>query len=149
MTNPHLEEVYEKYWQAFETFRRIPMIRTMDDNDSFCSTLKSLLDDHLTIIPSLTIGIVESAQHLSSEHLDGFMERMLRSRICKSRVAEKVGVPDNLHLRAAGPAADAGLAPASTPCPRRATHCTLRSSRRPLSFLQRSVALVYRFGRKE
>lgn len=39
--------------------------------------------DSLTIIPSLTIGIVESSHHLPPEQLDGFMERMLRSRICE------------------------------------------------------------------
>jgi hypothetical protein len=35
----------------------------------------------LTIIPSLTIGIVEASAHLPPDRLDRFMERMLRSRI--------------------------------------------------------------------
>ncbi|PWN33980.1 alpha-ketoacid dehydrogenase kinase [Meira miltonrushii] len=89
MTNKHLEEVYEKYWTAFETFRKVPNIRTMEDNEEFCATLKRLLDDHLTIIPSLTIGIVESSHHLPSDQLDGFMERMLRSRISRRVLAEQ------------------------------------------------------------
>jgi hypothetical protein len=89
MTNAHLEQVYEKYWNAFETFRKIPMIRTLEDNEHFCQTLKRLLDDHLTIIPSLTIGIVESSPHLPPEQLDGFMERMLRSRISRRVLAEQ------------------------------------------------------------
>lgn len=89
MTNPHLEEVYEKYWNAFETFRKIPMIRTMEDNEEFCLTLKRLLDDHLTIIPSLTIGVVESSHHLPPDQLDAFMERMLRSRISRRVLAEQ------------------------------------------------------------
>lgn len=89
MTNKHLEEVYEKYWSAFETFRKVPNIRTMEDNEEFCATLKRLLDDHLTIIPSLTIGIVESSHHLPSDQLDGFMERMLRSRISRRVLAEQ------------------------------------------------------------
>lgn len=89
MTNKNLEAVYEKYWTAFETFRKIPTIRTMEDNEKFCTILKSLLDDHLTIIPSLTIGIVESSQHLESAALDSFMERMLRSRISRRVLAEQ------------------------------------------------------------
>lgn len=84
MMNRNLSEhVYEKYWNAFETFRKIPTIRSMEDNEDFCRILKKLLDDHLTIIPSLTIGIVESSHHLPPDQLDGFMERMLRSRICE------------------------------------------------------------------
>ncbi len=65
MTNQHLEDVYQKYWSAFETFRRFPHIKSMDDNEKFCNLLRGLLDDHLTIIPSLTIGIVESS-HICS-----------------------------------------------------------------------------------
>ncbi|CBQ71920.1 related to branched chain alpha-ketoacid dehydrogenase kinase [Sporisorium reilianum SRZ2] len=89
MTNQHLEDVYQKYWSAFETFRRFPHIKTMDDNDKFCNLLRGLLDDHLTIIPSLTIGIVESSHHLQPQQLDKFMERMLRSRISRRVLAEQ------------------------------------------------------------
>lgn len=45
MTNPHLENVYTKYWQAFERIRRIPPIRTMEDNERFCAAVKGLLED--------------------------------------------------------------------------------------------------------
>ncbi|GAC96260.1 pyruvate dehydrogenase kinase [Pseudozyma hubeiensis SY62] len=89
MTNQHLEDVYQKYWSAFETFRRFPHIKTMDDNERFCNLLRGLLDDHLTIIPSLTIGIVESSHHLGAKQLDKFMERMLRSRISRRVLAEQ------------------------------------------------------------
>ncbi|TKY87106.1 hypothetical protein EX895_003783 [Sporisorium graminicola] len=89
MTNQHLEDVYQKYWSAFETFRRFPHIKSMDDNEKFCNLLRGLLDDHLTIIPSLTIGIVESSHHLQPQQLDKFMERMLRSRISRRVLAEQ------------------------------------------------------------
>lgn len=89
MSNKHLEEVYNKYWHAFETFRKLPIIKNMEENEKFCELLKELLEDHLTIIPSLTIGIVESSNHLPSEQLDGFMERMLRSRISRRVLAEQ------------------------------------------------------------
>ncbi|KAF6767128.1 Histidine kinase-like ATPase, ATP-binding domain protein [Kalmanozyma brasiliensis GHG001] len=89
MTNTHLEDVYQKYWSAFETFRRFPHIKNMDDNERFVNLLRGLLDDHLTIIPSLTIGIVESSHHLQPQQLDKFMERMLRSRISRRVLAEQ------------------------------------------------------------
>ncbi len=89
MTNKHLEDVYNKYWSAFEKLRRFPLVKNMEDNERFCHQLKGLLEDHLTIIPSLTIGIVESSHHLPAQQLDGFMERMLRSRISRRVLAEQ------------------------------------------------------------
>lgn len=89
MTNDQLEEVYNKYWLAFETLRKMPVIRTMEDNEEFCVKLKGMLQNHLTIIPSLTIGIVESSDHLPPQQLDKFMERMLRSRISRRVLAEQ------------------------------------------------------------
>jgi len=89
MSNVHLEEVYNKYWHAFEVFRLLPTISNLEENEKFCELLKELLEDHLTIIPSLTIGIVESSHHLPAELLDGFMMRMLRSRISRRVLAEQ------------------------------------------------------------
>ncbi|KDN46482.1 hypothetical protein K437DRAFT_235251 [Tilletiaria anomala UBC 951] len=89
MTNKHMEDVYDKYWAAFEKLRKFPLIKNMDDNERFCTELKGLLEDHLTIIPSLTVGIVESSHHLPPPQLDSFMERMLRSRISRRVLAEQ------------------------------------------------------------
>lgn len=89
MTNPHMESVYAKYWSAFDRLRKFSRIRTHEDNDKFCALLRSLLQDHLTVIPSLTIGIVESSDHLSAVQLDDFMQRMLRSRISRRVLAEQ------------------------------------------------------------
>lgn len=50
----------------------------------------------MTIIPSLTIGIVEASAHLPPDRLDRFMERMLRSRIGErgeEESAERVADP--------------------------------------------------------
>lgn len=89
MTNQHMEDVYNKYWSAFERLRKFPLIKNMEDNERFCTKLKGLLEDHLTIIPSLTIGVVESSHHLPPQQLDSFMERMLRSRISRRVLAEQ------------------------------------------------------------
>lgn len=89
MTNPHMESVYAKYHMAFDRLRKFPRVWTMEDNEKLCSLLRSLLNDHLTVIPSLTIGIVESSDHLSPGQLDAFMQRMLRSRISRRVLAEQ------------------------------------------------------------
>ncbi|CAD6912413.1 unnamed protein product [Tilletia controversa] len=97
MSNPHLESVYRKYFNAFESIRRLPPIRTIEDNDRFVNELRWHLGDHLTVIPSLALGMVESSHLLAPAQLDGFMERMLRSRISRRVLAEQhIALSDSL-----------------------------------------------------
>ncbi|KAK0546546.1 putative protein kinase [Tilletia horrida] len=97
MSNPHLESVYRKYFSAFDTLRKIPPIRTMEDNERFVEQLRYQLGDHLTVIPSLALGMVESSHLLAPAQLDGFMERMLRSRISRRVLAEQhIALSDSL-----------------------------------------------------
>ncbi|KAG0280600.1 hypothetical protein BGZ96_001508 [Linnemannia gamsii] len=88
-TNPHIERVYDLYWQAFERLRLVPEIKTMEENDRFCELVKELLDDHLVVIPQLALGIMESAKHIPPEQVDQFMSKMLRSRISRRVLAEQ------------------------------------------------------------
>lgn len=39
VTNPHMSHVYELYYKAFETLRRVREIKTVDDNDRYCSII--------------------------------------------------------------------------------------------------------------
>ena len=34
VTNPHISQVYELYYKAFETLRRVKEIKTLEDNGS-------------------------------------------------------------------------------------------------------------------
>ncbi|KAL9939689.1 hypothetical protein V8E36_001506, partial [Tilletia maclaganii] len=97
MSNPNLESVYRKYFTAFESLRKLPPIRSIDDNEKFVSQLRYHLNDHLTVIPSLALGMVESSHLLAPAQLDGFMERMLRSRISRRVLAEQhIALSDSL-----------------------------------------------------
>ncbi|KAG0259281.1 hypothetical protein BG011_002746 [Mortierella polycephala] len=89
-TNPHIELVYDLYWQAFESLHLIPEIKTLDENEQFCHALKGLLNDHLVVIPQLALGIMECAKHIGPpEVVDQFMNKMLRSRISRRVLAEQ------------------------------------------------------------
>ena len=88
-TNPHIEMVYQLYWEAFETLRQVPIIETLDDNHRFCATLKDLLNQHLVVIPQLAMGVTESAEHMTTLGVDKFMNEMLRSRISRRVLAEQ------------------------------------------------------------
>ncbi|GAB5592352.1 [Pyruvate dehydrogenase (acetyl-transferring)] kinase 2 [Umbelopsis nana] len=88
-TNPHIQLVYDLYWIAFEKFRKVPPIETAQDNVAYCELLRSLLRDHLVVIPQLALGISECAQHIPSSHANQFMNTMLRSRISRRVITEQ------------------------------------------------------------
>lgn len=91
VSNPYLCHVYEQYYHAFNKFRKFPKIQTLQDNDKFCELLNELLDEHLSVIPSLVMGAIENsmANTLESDRLDNFMNQMLRSRISRRVIAEQ------------------------------------------------------------
>ena len=79
VTNPHINEVYDLYYNAFDTFRKVKDIKTVEDNDRFCKTIRSMLKAHLTVIPKLGMGILESDGLMASAELDKFMNTILRA----------------------------------------------------------------------
>ncbi|CEP12560.1 hypothetical protein [Parasitella parasitica] len=91
-TNPHIENVYDLYWQAFNRIRKVPEITSREENEAFCDILQDSLDAHLVIIPQLAKGINECEQQhegiMSMERLDRFMNATLRSRISRRVLTE-------------------------------------------------------------
>ncbi|KAI8846416.1 branched-chain alpha-ketoacid dehydrogenase [Chytridium lagenaria] len=81
-TNPHIEELYALYWDAFERFRTFREIKTMEDNREFC-------DLPPCRYPKLALGIAEAAPHMSLQTADRFFNEMLRSRIGRRVLAEQ------------------------------------------------------------
>jgi hypothetical protein len=79
VANPHLSLVYELYYKAFERFRTIPEIKTLDDNDKFCDILRKTLKEHLVVIPRLAMGVLECRDLLPADLLDNFMNTLLRA----------------------------------------------------------------------
>jgi pyruvate dehydrogenase kinase 2/3/4 len=79
VTNPHISQVYELYYKAFETLRRVREVKTLDDNERFCKTIGQTLQEHLTVIPKLAMGILECRDLMKAEDMDKFMNTILRS----------------------------------------------------------------------
>ena len=82
VTNPHMSHVYELYYQAFESLRRVNEIKTVEENDQFCKIISSTLQEHLTVIPKLAMGVLECQGLMKSEEMDRFMNTILRS-VCQ------------------------------------------------------------------
>ena len=79
VTNPHMSRVYELYCKAFEAFRRVPEIRSIEDNDRYCKIITAALRERLAVIPALAIGVLECRDMMPSKEMDRFMNTMLRS----------------------------------------------------------------------
>ena len=79
VTNPHISHVYELYYKAFETLRRVDEIKTVEENDRYCTIISNTLQEHLTVIPRLAMGVIECQDMMPAEQLDKFMNTLLRS----------------------------------------------------------------------
>ncbi|KAI5962309.1 PKP2 [Candida pseudojiufengensis] len=91
VNNFHLAQIYESYYHSFNAFRKIPKINTIEENENFCKTLSTLLDDHLFNLSHLLMGALEIsiAESLPQHELDSFMSSMLRSRISRRVIVEE------------------------------------------------------------
>ncbi|KAK4453192.1 branched-chain alpha-ketoacid dehydrogenase [Podospora aff. communis PSN243] len=98
VTNSHINEVYDLYYNAFDTFRKVKEIKTLEDNDRFCKTIRTMLKAHLTVIPKLAMGILECSGLMDPKDLDKFMNTILRSRISRRVIAEQhLALTDTFH----------------------------------------------------
>jgi hypothetical protein len=79
VANPHLSHVYELYHRAFERFRCVKEIYTLEDNDAYCKVLEETLTEHASVIPRLALGMLEVQGLMKPEETDRFMNTMLRS----------------------------------------------------------------------
>ena len=84
VANPHMSHVYELYYKAFESFRRVPEIKTLEDNEEYCKVINQTLKEHLTVIPKLAMGVLECQGLVKPEAMDKFMNTLLRSVVAQS-----------------------------------------------------------------
>ena len=81
--------VYDKYWEAFDAFRKIPTIETVEDNHLFYECIKKMLNKHLVVIPLLIQGMAESSHHMDINEAEKFITETMRSRIGRRVLAEQ------------------------------------------------------------
>lgn len=79
VANPHLSLVYELYYKAFERLRAFPEIKSLEDNEKFCTMLRDTLKEHLVVIPNLAMGILECRDLVPPDEMDRFMNSLLRA----------------------------------------------------------------------
>ena len=84
-----MSRVYDLYYGAFETFRRIPEVKTLDENDDLCKIVRTKMRESLIVIPSLVMGVLETQRTLEAHKMDSLMNIMLRSRISRRVILEQ------------------------------------------------------------
>ena len=77
--NSHINDVYNLYYNAFDTFRKFKEIKTLDDNDHLCKAIRLNLKGHLTVIPKLAMGMLECGGLMNPSELEKFMNTVLKS----------------------------------------------------------------------
>lgn len=88
-TNPYIERVYNEYWEAFDVFRQVDTINSLEDNNKYCGLIQQMLNRHKPIVPYLVQGIHESQNMLDGKHLNKFMNETLQSRLSRRVLAEQ------------------------------------------------------------
>lgn len=79
VTNKHINDVYNLYYNAFDRFKRVKEVKTLDDNDALCEIIGENLKKHLTVIPKLATGIHQCEGLVDAKEMDNFMNTILRS----------------------------------------------------------------------
>lgn len=79
VTNPHMSHVYDLYYKAFEKLRRVREIKTIEENETYCKIVSENLQEHLTVIPRLAMGVLECQDLMLPDEIDRFMNTLLRS----------------------------------------------------------------------
>jgi pyruvate dehydrogenase kinase 2/3/4 len=89
VSNPHIADVYNMYWNAFDTFRKVKEIKTLEDNEDFCKIISQMLKTHLSVIPKLAMGVLECSELMDQGELNQFMNRILQSVRARLLTPEK------------------------------------------------------------
>ncbi|KAG8529787.1 uncharacterized protein KY384_005268 [Bacidia gigantensis] len=89
VTNKNMLHVYELYYDAFEKLRKVREVVTTEDNEQYCKIIRGTLREHLTVLPRLTMGILECRDLLQPTEIDKFMHTLLKSRISRRVIAEQ------------------------------------------------------------
>lgn len=79
VSNEHIKDVYELYYQAFEQLRKVREVKTLEDNEKLCQKISQTLSAHLPVIPKLAMGVLECRHLMRPEDMDKFMNTILRS----------------------------------------------------------------------
>lgn len=79
VTNPHMSHVYDLYYRAFERLRRVREIKSVEDNEKYCRVISETLQEHLTVIPRLAMGVLECQGLMRPQEMDKFMNTLLKS----------------------------------------------------------------------
>lgn len=118
VTNPHISDVYNLYYNAFDTFRKIKEVKTLEDNDRMCEIISQNLKGHLTVIPKLAMGILECGELMNPKDLDKFMNTVLKSvSPCPPRNADEITNSRDSESRAESSPSSTSLSPKPTTPP--------------------------------
>ncbi|KAJ2079661.1 hypothetical protein H4R24_003631 [Coemansia sp. RSA 988] len=80
-TNPHISQVYNRYYEAFDRLHAFPPINDLHSEWEFSRTLEHQTQLLIDVIPEIAQGFLECKQYMPREERTAFINELIRSRI--------------------------------------------------------------------
>ncbi|AMD19823.1 HCL328Wp [Eremothecium sinecaudum] len=92
VNNFHFVQVYESYYDIFERCRKLPQIRTLEDNKQLTDMLNAIMSDFNSLnLPHLIMAALECCilDLYPQKELDKLISSLLRARISRRLIAQE------------------------------------------------------------
>eukprot|EP01064_Diplonema_japonicum_P016349 TRINITY_DN24360_c0_g1_i1.p1 TRINITY_DN24360_c0_g1~~TRINITY_DN24360_c0_g1_i1.p1 ORF type:complete len:415 (+),score=44.89 TRINITY_DN24360_c0_g1_i1:81-1247(+) len=91
--NPHIENIYEEYYQSFEILRQQQEPIDFEKHLKYCEVVTKRLNVHANVISNLSKGIKEvrllpDSSRVDYTHLDKFLDKALVERVSRRVLSE-------------------------------------------------------------
>ncbi|KAI8972757.1 mitochondrial branched-chain alpha-ketoacid dehydrogenase kinase-domain-containing protein [Pilobolus umbonatus] len=88
-TNPYIKDIYNLYYDSFETLVQFALPEKTYDDNEFAEKLKEFVERHSDNIPTLARGFLECKQYMNSQDMARFLDDMIQARIGIRLIAEQ------------------------------------------------------------
>eukprot|EP00123_Amoebidium_parasiticum_P013875 comp22202_c0_seq1/m.32649 comp22202_c0_seq1/g.32649 ORF comp22202_c0_seq1/g.32649 comp22202_c0_seq1/m.32649 type:complete len:384 (-) comp22202_c0_seq1:168-1319(-) len=87
--NPHINQVYNLYLEAFHEFRSVPEIKSLEQQSQFVDVVAGMVKKHGGVISTLGQSVHEIQQYMPASDLKQFLDKMIRTRISRRVIVEQ------------------------------------------------------------
>lgn len=79
--NPHISEVYAKYYNSFAVVSTLEPPKTAEENEEFVGVLGKMMAEHEDVVPILSMGLAQTRETLGLDRINQFLWDHLQARI--------------------------------------------------------------------
>ncbi|KAJ1912642.1 hypothetical protein IWQ60_009576 [Tieghemiomyces parasiticus] len=87
--NPHVQAVYQLYYETFETLRAFPPIETLEQEREYTQSLEQQIKNLSQVIPQMAQGFLECKKYMRPAETRVFLNDLINSRIGLRLIGEQ------------------------------------------------------------